>query len=660
MKGRVLRKLGLWIIAWSLLAGSPAGGQEAEDAEYFRADVGAYLWVVDEQEEKFKELEQRTDDLTGGIESLGYDRLLGDDWLLHFTGRLEAEKDAGADVVLEQTDRWKFDVGYNTLRSYQNNAAADYDFGPRDNQLSRSIDLDREQGYIRGELKQPGLPVIHLGYERRTQKGARLLMERGDVGFFSFTNLPLFQEVDTDEHVANLAVRHTIAGVDVSFNQMLSFFHGSLIHTENHFQTGLGSSKAEERRERPDTFVSTSSLELSKHFMDTLYLSLLYRFQRAGGEGGFNKSVVDPVGGNLELDGESDVDIDNHSISLGARYVPLEYLTLTGELGYQDMEKRGTSDNLFLTPTDVLIVSEKNRSDRDDRSLKGNFEVRFSAIPRTTVDAGVEVSRIDRTYDDNFSSGRGFFDTFILDSDADLDRTEYWARVRIRPLSFIHLSARYGLDRLEVDFENDPISGRGPDSGIGDRKQRRTRTQVQARFTPLPILSATLSYHDDRRRFSIFSDDPDEIADTHARTYGVGLMLAPRSWITFSTQYTFQDHWANTRAGFRPDNVDYETKVHTWFNGLEISLRKGTRLLLDSQLSATDGEGQNAGGDGSLGSMSLDSTLQSYGLAVEHQLLKRAAVKAAFRYMEHDAEENFDHDDFSAYMVFVRLRIDMP
>ncbi len=662
MKGKFILELGLWIIAFNFLAAASALGQETLDPDYFYADSGAVLWAVDGQEEKFKELEQREDGLTGGIESLGYDRVLGEDWLLHFTGRLVAEKDAYASVILKQTDRWKFDVGYNTYRSYGNNTVESYDFGPRDNQLSRSMELDRGRAYIRGELNRPGLPVINLGYEQRSQNGHRLLMERGEVDFLSFRNLPGFQEVDTDEHVANLAVRHTIAGVDVSFSQELSFFQGSLISTKNRYETGLGTIKAEEGTERPDTFVSTSSLELSRNIRDNLFLSLGYRFQKTDGEGEFNKSVVDPIGGSgsLKLDGDSDVDIDNHSISFGIRYLPLEYLTLRGELGYQNLEKRGTADNQHFSPRDVFITWEENRSDINDRNMEGNLEARFSVIPRTTIDAGVELSRTKREYDERFTSGRGFFDDYILDTDADLTRTGYWARMRVRPASFVHLSARYGWDRLVVDYDDAQTISRGSPSGIGDRSQRRGRTDIQIRLTPLPILSSILTFREERSKFFGFYDDPDEIANTHVRTYGAGFTLVPRGWLTFSTQYTYQDLWANTRASYLPDNVPYESKVHTWFNGVEITLWKGTRLFLDSLFSRNDGAGQNAGGDGSLASMSMDSTLQSYGLAVEHSLFKQASVKAAVRYMDLDAEEAYDHDDFSAYMFFVRLRIDMP
>ena len=76
--------------------------------------------------------------------------------------------------------------------------------------------------------------------------------------------------------------------------------------------------------------------------------------------------------------------------------------------------------------------------------------------------------------------------------------------------------------------------------------------------------------------------------------------------------------------------------------------------------SRTNCEVQNAGGDGSLAGMSLDSTLQSYGFAVKHSLMRQASAKAAVQYMDLDAEEAYDRDDFRAYMFFVRLRIGMP
>ncbi len=76
--------------------------------------------------------------------------------------------------------------------------------------------------------------------------------------------------------------------------------------------------------------------------------------------------------------------------------------------------------------------------------------------------------------------------------------------------------------------------------------------------------------------------------------------------------------------------------------------------------SRINGQGQNAGGDGSLAGISLDSTLQSYGFAVEHSLMRQASAKAAVHSMDLDAEEAYDHDNFSVDMFFVRLRIGMP
>jgi len=618
--------------------------------------------AVGGHEDKFRELFQIPEDVSGGLGLFSFDGLVPTGQELHLDIAAQYDDEYNAGIQLRGKELWTLDLKFQGFKTYSNNASEFYSFAPASFLVNRDLDVDRRDFSFNFSLHPEKLPHFSFGYERKNKDGDQLRLQRGQVDSVLYYNLPLSSDTYNTSDIFTFELSQTIKETNLSLMQRLERFESRIQTDKSQYDSTLGFFTRSDQADRPDFRNATTTFSASRTFRKNIFAFGQYWYRDIRSDTDFRRADYSPVTGLLEStfstnDTDSDADLTMHMVLLNLNYLFRPSLSFFGGVRYLDSDKDATSLSLRRNITGVVDLTEEGRGDVNERTWSGIAGFKFSGIPRTTLDYEARLERSDVDFDERLESSYGFFGTFNRDTDADFDTTAHQVRLSVKPWSRIFLLGQYRYNKFDNDYDDEVDTTPGYPAFLGDRDNVTDDLSFKTRITICRPLSLTFKYEDKNVDYDISKESVSKVAETDTENYNVALAYNPMGNLFLSFMFNHQDTEADTRAQLDDRNVPYDLQVDSFMSTVNFLWNEKLSFTGSLNYANADGTTQNVGGDGAVGEMPLDYTLQSYSLAVRYQKSPRFNWQLKYMYADYNEDGNGGIDDFDAHIISGRINL---
>jgi hypothetical protein len=648
----------LFVIAGCLIIGL-SSNSHAEYAVRFEPTITGS--DVSGHDDKFRELFQIPEDASGGLGLLSFDGLIPTGQELHLDISAQYDDEYKAGIQLRGKELWTLDLKFQGFKTYSNNASEYYTFAPAAFALDRDLDVNRGDLSFKFSLHPSKLPHFSFGYERKDKDGDQLLLQRGQVDSVSFYNIPLSSDTSYNtSDIFTFELSHTLKETNLSLTQRLERFESRVKTDQTQYDSALGFYTRSQQEEKPEFHNATTTFSVNRTFRKNIFAFGQYWYRDVESDTDYSKAVYSPVSGLLEntfntADTDSDADLTMHMFLLNLNYLFRPSLSFFGGVRYVDSDKDATSLNVRRNITGVVDLTENGTADVNERTWSGIAGFKFSGIPRATLDYEARLDRSDVDFDERLRSSRGFIGTFARDTDADFDTTAHRVRLSVRPCRQFFFLGQYRYDKFDNEYDDDIDTTLGYPAFLGDRDNETNDFTLKTRIRLLRQLSLTFKYQDKDVDYDISQEAASKVAETDTENFNVFLNYNPMGNLFLSFMFNHQDTETKTRGQVDDRNFPYDLEVDSFISTVNFVWNEKLSFSGTINYAEADGTTQNVGGDGTVGKMPLDYTLQSYSLGIKYN--KSPLFNWQLKYMYADYEEDGmgGIDDFDAHIISARI-----
>lgn len=641
---------------------STSQGEEGEGGGtyIFRFEPTITESAVSGHEDKFRELFQIPDDVSGGLGLLSFDHRPPGGQEIHFDLSAKYEDDYHCGVQFRHKDLWSLDLGFQNFKIYSNDAREFYTFPPASFLLDRNLDVNRRDLSFKFLFHPEKSPQFSFTYERKNKYGDQLLLRRGQLDSVLFYNLPLSSDTYNKGDLFTFQVSHNFIGTNVSLTQRVERFESRIDTDQNQYNNDLGFFTQARQEDRPEFRNATTTFSVDRTIGKNLFMVGQYWFRDVKSEADYSKFIFSPVTGLLQsafdtTDTDSDADLTSHMFLVNLNYLLRNNLTLFGGIRYVDSDKDASSLNVRRDIFGFIDLTQNGTGDVNERKWSGVGGFKFSGIPRTTLDYEARLERADVDFRERLRSSRGFIDDFDRNTDADFDTTSHVARINVKPWRPLFLLGQYKYSKLDRDYDDDVDTTPGYPAFLGDWDNQTNEFTVKTLVRICRPLTLTFKYQDRDVDYDISKEGVSKVAETDTQNYNAALTYSPLGNLFLSFMFNHQDTEAETRGKVDDRNFPYDLDVDSFMS--TVNFLWNEKLSFTGTLNYAEGDGttQNLGGDGTLGEIPLDYTLQSYSLGINYKKSSQCNWQVKYLYADYDEDGMGGIDDFDAHIISGRV-----
>lgn len=609
--------------------------------------IADYVSVTGD-EKRFRQNLWMDDGFNGGLENLSFTEDLGEGKSLFIEGSALSDSDYNLIINLDKKDFGYMNLKYNQFRKYYDDSGLFHKFTtaglPSWYELGRDLYTDRSFFTLDFGLTIPDRPVYTLGYERKTKSGEQA-KGLGVVKDMS-TNpdeidylYPQARNIDWVVDTLKAGADFQLKGVDIALNQRL----------ETYSNNNFGDNVAEIRdntypvytnrkiQEKPSRQSATSTVLANSQINDKLYMKGGYLFNTMVGKDKWDRTdsrSATPVS-TLYYNAETDSDTRNNVLNWGADFKLLKGLMLTSGARYESFKMTSFSE---YTQAGSTNRTRKNYNE-DDRTILGeSIGLRYTALPRTSIYADVELEQ-NQQQEYEYRTDNGAFRAQV-NSDKDFKKDVYTLGINTRPVKPVFISSRYRHLTKDNDYTDYGAAG-----VLGDNSRVTDEYTVRTDIKPNKLVAFNAKYQNSQTNYNLSKEPAGGIGTVDSQTTSLGVTLTPNAKLYINSLYSMQDTMIKNIGAEAILNTPQRTN---YFNGDSSSSITSVNYALDDK-TTVNSQYQWWVADG------VDAVSQGIALGLERSLPKDLVLKVGYSYNTYDEGENSGIDDYKANIVYTSL-----
>jgi hypothetical protein len=645
----------------------PAG----DNAVTFSTAAGGI--AVQGNKAKFRELENVTDGLSGGLEKFSLTQQFGPNEKLSLDGHvLEPQQDISLKLQLTKTDLGFVQVGLDQWRKYYS-ADGGYDpaVAPPQSNPDENLFVDHGRAWVNFGLDLPHWPQMALGYEYQYQSGNESTLDWGDGNGKNI--YPARQAVDERTHILKFDATNDLSGWHFEDSTRVEFYTEKNQGFEAAILSG-GATPGEFTDTRDDYHhvQGMNTLTFEKPVRDWWLLTGGVCYSRLEGSDEFHQTTFLPSFGVNTMLSSQPITLgrDSEIFSAASLFTPLEYLTLS--LGTQN---EWTHENGFgaSVPDLELGINAPAESSFDEFKATQQANVRFTKIPWTVVSGAAQLEEETVTeYQEEDPS------QLMRDTSAGNRLYNVQAGFSASPWRTFEFSAQFRRQDSKTDYGQllDVYNGLlGPTNGypafILNRDIRSDVFDAKLAWRPTLWLKATLSCQISSTDYSSKTDSAVDLlllqqvspggpildGSYNAQTYGLAVTLTPVRRLYFYGALTYSFSRAVTADNGDPSIVPYRGDIYT--------LNAITTYTLDAKSSVQAaynfsyaGYGENNAAAGV--PLGMDYTRHDLSFGLTRKFTARLSGSLRYTFSEYSEPSTGTVNNFAAQGVFAVVTCKLP
>ncbi|MBI3316993.1 MAG: hypothetical protein HYZ85_03185 [Candidatus Omnitrophica bacterium] len=440
-----------------------------------------YIFVQGD-EEKFREHHWFREGYGGGADEIKVEEEnLSEEIAADLEGRfIVQDNDYDFQADIEKKNLGYVQIRYKEFSHFYDDSGGVYHPFPElfVNDLDRELELDIGRFSVETGLTVEDWPHIVFLYEHRFKDGtkSRLTWTPVIVGGLTRNIGPSWQQIDESIDTFTLRAEKEIKGVLLKGEQSWEIESAELSREEKGLSTNVAN--LQNRRIRvqdqvPKSTVLTTTLSAEKWFQEEkTFAGAAYHFLHLKSQEMENIFELNERGtpfnfGNPKQirNARADNDYDAHTWVENIRVTPWKWLTLTGKLKTEAIERHGNSSypnditTALGTPDGQINTTELSRNDNKVGQWGEAFHIRFTAIPRTAIYNEFEFEQIKNWLSEDRTSIRA---QSVANANEIFSReTITWIRrgiwtlgAHIAPIARVHLKSHLRIHRNHNDYDD--------------------------------------------------------------------------------------------------------------------------------------------------------------------------------------------------------------
>ncbi len=627
-------------------------GQVTNASETTASVSPAFRWFsADGDVHRFREVEGFREGFGGGLEQFSIEQLVGNTSRARVEGHvLFPDEDVSVSLSLIQPDKGFVRGGYDQYRRYYDDTGGYYrPYVEPAFDLHKDLYLTIGRAWVDFGLTLPEWPAMVLGYEYQFKDGDKSLLEWGKVD--SRNIYPSAKTISEQTHIVKLDVSYDLKDWRLEDSARVEFYDNRTRRDDVLAYTiGPAADLTTRVREQLTHVQGMNTIHAERQFKDWLFVSAGYLYSVFDGDISLGLDTFDaagaPASGKFWWAEEIKLRRQMHVASASTLIRPWEPLTLS--LGWQGewQHQEGFGD-IHLDEFDPsmlqIFAPAVVQADLDKTRNAENAQLRFTAIPHTVVFAS---ARLEQETISQYEAEIGDVSpAFVRDTDAWNDRRDWRAGFYTSPLRWFEVSAHYRDRRTDNDYDHlrrEVDKGDGYSAFITDRATQTDEVFAKLVVRPASWLRAALTYQLQSTDFRTATDPIPGItpggsilAGTYdASVYGCSLAVSPLPRLRLTAAFTLSDARTVTADNGNEIIVPYDGLIYTVISGGSYSLDDKTLLTLNYSFSRSDFGQKNYAAGLPLG---LDYTRHGFMAGITRKL--SANLTANLRYAFYDYQE---------------------
>ncbi|HEX4122240.1 MAG TPA: c-type cytochrome domain-containing protein [Verrucomicrobiae bacterium] len=620
---------------------------------------------------KFRELEETTDGVSGGLEKFSYAEQFGPNEKLTIDGHVLApQQDISVNLALEKTDVGFVRAGFDHWRKYYgDDGGFDPTVTPAGFATDGNLYLDNGRAWVDLGLSLPHGPQLAIGYEYDYRDGTESTL---DWGYANGKNIfPATQAVDERTHILKFDATNDWSGWHVEDSARAEFYTEKNLDAEGEIFSG-GATPDEVINTRDDYHhvQGMNTLTFEKAVRDGWLVTGGFCYSRLEGSDYFNQSF----NGNSVLSSQQiTLGRDSEIFSATSLFTPAPYLTFS--LGTQN---EWTRENGFGASVPDLELGVNSPADSSLEEFKATQQAnfRFTKIPFTVVSGAAQLeeeSVSEYQMEDP--------DEFMRDTAAENHLYNFNAGFNTSPWRTFEWSGQFRRQDSTTDYGqlldiykyfglNSPTNGYP--AFILNRDIRSDVLESKLVWRPAHWLKTTLTYQITSTDYSsktdpfIYNLGQMEILSAggpildgtyDAQNYGFGVTVTPVRRLYFSGAFTYSLSRAITADNGDPSVVPYRGNIYSLNAAATYALGLKSTVQAAYNFSRADYAENNAAAGLPLG---LDYTRHDLSVSLTRKFSARLAGSLRYAFSQYTEPSSGNGNNYLANGVFCALTYKCP
>jgi len=561
--------ISFWLLSIFMFCIFVNTGYAEEDKDFSITIMPARQVTVKGDVEKFKSHQWMSDNFSGGIRNLSFDKEYENDTLLSFEGHsIPNENDNGAEISLKNEDFGSLDFHYNIFRKYFDNSGGFYHpFSTLEtNDLSRELELDIEHMSFAISPTIGGINGVTLLFERHRKDGekSRLNWAGAKEGSTTVEITPTWQDIDEEVNIVALQGEMTVAGFDLSAEQRYEKMDINNVRYERYLSTNSTASEKKQRfqDQRPDSQVWTTTLEGKKWFDDDkAFAGLAYRYNTIDNNELESIVEADEFGNPTNYshaktvtNATADNQVNEHTVVGHFMKQVSPTFKISAKMKNQYME-RDSESNYFkdTSPTapDGVIDSIDYSTSRNRLLQFGqNLAFQYTGIKQASIYGDIAVNTMrNNIEEDQHNISRVF--QWERVSKAKTQELAYTLGGRFVPSRYFNVTAQLRHSAEDNDYDDKADTSGAINSAFVDSlKTIGNEMTTKLTWKPLSWLHNSFRYQLDNKKYSTRVQDLDGSAEGRyiSHTFTYDMFVQPHDDVLLNISYNIQDAKTSTPA----------------------------------------------------------------------------------------------------------------
>ncbi|OGW79233.1 MAG: hypothetical protein A2Z83_06805 [Omnitrophica bacterium GWA2_52_8] len=545
-------------------------------------------------------------------------------------------------------------------------------------------DLELETGYfsIEAGLTPENLPALSFFYERRFKDGqkSRLTWASVTEGSTVRNIAPSWQEID--EIVDTFAIRldGDVKGFGLKAEQKWELEEAEYIREEQFLSTSPSSpsSKKIRRQEQtPEARSVATTVELEKWasedkvFMGTAYHFVHLKSQELENifEMNENRVITNFSNPKQVRSATADNEFDAHTWVANSMLTPFPYLSFTGKLKSELIERHGNSlypqDTTPVSangsaPDGIINTTEASSINNNLRRFGEAFGVRFTGVPLTSLYSEFELEQIrnwlaeDRTSLANQSAPNAN-EIFSRETITNSLGGTWTLGTRITPCRFVDMTGQYRYRRSNNDYDDQretvPTGSTARSAFFDELSMTLQEVATRITFKVNSWLRTSFRYRLQTHNYGSRVENLDEVqTDMTAHIFSYDVSVQPVAKMLLMSSITHQQAWVETPAATAStaNTPRFDFDYTSWFITGEYQVHEKVSFWSSWMITLAS----NFNNFSSVGlPLGADFTQMDLGTGLRVAVTEAFSVEPRYDYFNYLPSTLTDVSDYHAHMI---------
>lgn len=642
-------------------------------------------WIsVHGNRSQFREIEGINDGWAGGLEHFELHEQVSPDTAASVEGRaLAGDENYRLALRLVKNDVGFVHAGFESWREFYNDTGGFAPTLPTNAfALHRDLHLDVGRAWFEAGLTLPHYPRLVLGYEYQFREGDKSTLQWGPAGtlppFDPNTDAksvyPAFEHLDEHAHLLKLDASHELRGWELADHAVVEFYDLSTRRQNAAADTfGPGPDTLVVVRETYHHVSGANTFRVNKQLADWLSVSGGYLYARLEGDGTLDQSTL---AGNGQFTGGLQWQADRlmmmretHATSVAGLAGPWAGLSLSmgGQGEWVRQKTVGQEDLRIGDPSIPILFSDPSAvtGDLDTASARENVLLRYTAIPFTILSGELRLRQESLARFDERPDGS---EAFALDTDADIQTSEYRTGFNTSPWSSVSFGADYRRRDRRTDYTHvEPFNPSGHlypgfilwrdivDNQVDARVTWRANAWLRTAFTFKWVQSDFNS-----ATGPVPGSSPGgalDAANFESRVYSLNAVLTPFRRLFFSGTFSFSDSLTRTASNGAGYLAPWQGNVYSVLTSATFALSPATDLRESYAFTQSD-YGQNNAASGLPAGIVYDR--HAVQVSLVHRFKDGVATTLGYGFFQYHEPSFGGLNDYRAHALFASATIPVP